>query len=217
MPLFEHSRNDFVLGMSLAEVILLLLFCFFLVYALERQGVGGQDAPVQIARLKEETEKLQKENKDLQLKQKELEQKLREAEGLIEQLRIMVGGKGTDLSDFKRAIIGLKRGFPTCLDENTLVEILVKNSVIHLTILVSDQTLERFLGGYGVHVKKGKTINNQTEIDVFLNILWKYENQKGKECRFDYRLRYATDQDYRLGREKFERYLYPERMVQVAQ
>ena len=48
----------------------------------------------------------------------------------------------------------------------------------------------------------------------FLQDVYQYEKDRG--CRFNYRLKYATDNDYRKAREGFEKYFYPEKMIKTG-
>ena len=43
-----------------------------------------------------------------------------------------------------------------------------------------------------------------------------YEYEKDHKCRFNYRLKYATDNDYRKAREIYEKYFYPEKIMKIG-
>ena len=43
-----------------------------------------------------------------------------------------------------------------------------------------------------------------------------YEYEKDRKCRFNYRLKYGTDNDYRKGRDGYEKYFYPEKLLKIG-
>lgn len=213
--LLPRRRSDFVLGMSLAEIILLLLFCFFVANILEREASGGQDPNLEIIRLREENARLEARVQALERTVGDLQKYLREKQLLIEQLRKMVGGEGSDIRDFQKAITALKRGLPVCAADNTLLEVLARDATLTITVLTEPSALKAHLADKGMTLKQGETIRDPGEIQALLTRVWDFQVRSSSQCRFDYRLRYATPADYYLARRKVERYLYPEKIVQL--
>lgn len=210
-------RSDLVLGMSLAEVVLLLLFGFFIAEVVEREVSGGEDPNVTVAALREENARLRQNIAELEKKVEDLDTRFREREMFIKELIRMVGGtQGDDLPSIRRKIIGVKRGFPVCADQNTLVEVVARDGTLELVLLKEDATLAGHLAGKGLVLQRDQKLRSEREIDMFLQSVWEFENRTGEKCRFDYRLRYRSASDYHNARQKVERYLYPERIVQIA-
>lgn len=208
-------RGDLILGMSLAEVVLFLLFCFFVVEVLDREASGGQDPEALIAALREENVQLHERIAGLEKRLGELDRRLKERDLLLEELRRMTGAQGDDLPSFRRAITALKRGFPACAEDNTLVEVIARDGVLRVVVLTTGSKLAAYLADAGLAFQSGQELRSESEIDVFLRRVWSFETRRGEECRFDYRLRYRSASDYHSAREKIERYLYPERIARL--
>jgi hypothetical protein len=201
----SDSRSGFTLGLSLVEVMLLLLFAAITVHVTDtvegRQPVA--DAPRNLdlgsqARLDAATE----QNRDL-------EKQLNEMTLLMNEVKLMAGAKGATKDGFQEAIENLKRGYALCQkDSNTLIEASVQNGVetVHVIADIPSE-LKVSLG-------KGEQTSDLEEIVSFLQDVYQYE--KDQSCRFNYRLKYATDNDYRKAREVFERYFYPEKMTRTG-
>ena len=214
MRVSGDRRGDFVLAMSLAEVILLLVFSLFVAHVLGKESGGGQDPTIILTVLREENEELRKRILRLETTLTELQRELKSANELIEQLRRMVGAGGPNLESFREAIVALKRrGHPKCLQENTLIGVVSTNRIVEVVILGGDEAI-RELRENEIQLQKGQTIKGGAQIDMLLNALWQYQNRPDKKCRFDYNLTFPTPEDYHLGREKFERFLYPGKMVE---
>jgi hypothetical protein len=64
-----------------------------------------------------------------------------------------------------------------------------------------------------VNLVKGDRTSDLDQIVSFIQDV--YQHEKDHKCRFDYRLQYATDNDYRKAREGFEKYFYPEKMIRT--
>ena len=65
-----------------------------------------------------------------------------------------------------------------------------------------------------VNLVKGDQTSDLDQIVSFIQDVYQYE--KDHSCRFNYRLKYATDNDYRKAREGFEKYFYPEKMIRTG-
>ncbi len=199
------SRSGFTLGLSLVEVMLLLLFAAIMVHVTDtvegRQPVAdephNQDLGSQ-ARLDAAME----QNRDL-------EKQLNEMTLLLNEVQLMAGAKGATIDGFQEAIENLKRGYALCQkDSNTLIEASVQRGVETVHV-IADIPAE-----LKVSLGRGEQTSDLEEIVSFLQDVYQYE--KDQNCRFNYRLKYATDHDYRKAREVFERYFYPEKMIRTG-
>jgi hypothetical protein len=61
---------------------------------------------------------------------------------------------------------------------------------------------------------KGDQTSDLDQIVSFIQDVYEYE--KDHKCRFNYRLKYATDNDYRKAREVYEKYFYPEKIIRIG-
>jgi hypothetical protein len=210
-------RGDFVIGMSLAEVVVLLLFTAFVFNVLQSEEGGGQDPSLDVATLRAENSALRRELDELHLTLSEVRKDLAEAGDLIEELRKMVGAEKPDRWEMKRRIMALKRGWPPCREDNFLVDATVRDLKMELAFAFVDDDLRGFLKQKGLHVNPGDAVRSESEINLLLAALWAYESQTGRECRFDYRLRYVSPHDYHLGRERLEKVLYPGKLIRIGE
>jgi hypothetical protein len=179
-------------------VLLLLFFAVMILYVAEREEVSGHEPPADLqARLETATER------NMQL------DKQRDAMArLVDELQIMVGAKVPSREGFQEAVETLKRGYALCQkDDNTLIEARIQNGdeTVHvLGEIPSDLT---------VNLAKGDHTSDLEHIVSFLQDVYDYE--KDHKCRFNYRLKYATDNDYRKGRDGYEKYFYPEKITRL--
>jgi hypothetical protein len=65
-----------------------------------------------------------------------------------------------------------------------------------------------------VNLAKGDHTSDLDQIVSFIQDVYEYE--KDQKCRFNYRLKYATDNDYRKGRDGYEKYFYPEKIMRTG-
>jgi len=205
----NDSRSGWALGLSLVEVMLLLVFAAMMVYVTDTVEGRGQetqqitDDPQRVdihlqARLDAATEK----NSDL-------EQRLNDLTHLVNELKVMVGAKGSTKEGFQEAIESLKRGYAFCQKNgNTLIEVSEQNGVETMQVIGDIPSDLR------VNLAKGDQMSDLDQIVPFLQDVYEYE--KDQSCRFNYRLKYATDNDYRKAREGFEKYFYPEKMIRTG-
>lgn len=197
------SHSDRVFGLSLLQVMLLLVFGALLIYLTEKGEVGGQDAQgaqktsVQ-ARLDAASEKSDA-----------LEQRLGDMTLLVDEVKLMVGAKAPSKEAFQEAVDSLKRGYSFCQkDDNTLIETSIQNGAETVHVIgeiPSDLTL---------NLAKGDQTSDLDHIVSFIQDVYEYE--KDHKCRFNYRLKYATDNDYRKGRDGYEKYFYPEKIIRTG-
>lgn len=205
----NDSRSGWALGLSLVEVMLLLFFAAMMVYVTDTvEGRGqemqqivdepqGVDAHLQ-ARLDAATEKTN-----------DLEQQLNDLTHFVNELKVMVGAKGSTKEGFQEAIESLKRGYAFCQKNgNTLIEVSEQNGVETMQVIADIPSDLR------VNLAKGDQTSDLDQIVPFLQDVYEYE--KDQSCRFNYRLKYATDNDYRKAREGFEKYFYPEKMIRTG-
>jgi hypothetical protein len=199
----SDPRSGWALGLSLVEVMLLLVFAAMMVYVTDTVEGSGQetqqsvDEPLQ-ARLDAATEK-----------SNDLEEQLNEMTLFVNEVKLMVGAKGSTKEGIQEAIENLKRGYALCQkNSNTLIEASVQNGVETIQV-IGDIPSDLI-----VNLVKGDQTSDLDQIVPFLQDVYQYE--KDQSCRFNYRLKYATDNDYRKAREGYERYFYPEKMIRAG-
>lgn len=199
----SDPRSGWALGLSLVEVMLLLVFAAMMVYVTDTVEGSGQetqqivDEPLQ-ARLDAATEK-----------SNDLEEQLNEMTLFVNEVKLMVGAKGSTKEGIQEAIENLKRGYALCQkNSNTLIEANVQNGVETIQV-IGDIPSDLI-----VNLVKGDQTSDLDQIVPFLQDVYQYE--KDQSCRFNYRLKYATDNDYRKAREGYEKYFYPEKMIRTG-
>jgi hypothetical protein len=190
-------------------VILLLFFGAMIVYVTEngegkayepRQGIEEATAPdISLhAKLDGTAEK-----------NAALERQFGDMSALVEELKLMVGAKGATREGFQEAIENLKRGYALCHKEsNTLIEARIQNGAETV------QVIGEIPGDLILSVEKGEETSDLEQIVSFIQDVYEYE--KDHKCRFNYRLKYATDKDYRKAREVYEKYFYPEKILRTG-
>lgn len=193
--------SDWVLGLSLVQVILLLVFAVMIINVTDNVEGGGQGV--------EGTKALQASFDAATEKNTQLEKQLRDMTLFVDELRLMVDAKVLSKEGFQEAIESLRRGYPLChKDNNTLIEASIENGVETV------QVIGEIPSDLEVNLVKGDQTSDLDLIVSFIQDVYQYE--KEHKCRFNYRLRYATDNDYRKAREGFEKYFYPERMIKTG-
>lgn len=199
----SDPRSGWALGLSLVEVMLLLVFAAMMVYVTDTVEGRGQetqqivDEPLQ-ATLDAATEK-----------SNHLEEQLNEMTLFVNEVKLMVGAKGSTKEGIQEAIDNLKRGYALCQkNSNTLIEVSVQNAVETIQV-IGDIPSDLI-----VNLVKGDQTSDLDQIVPFLQDVYQYE--KDQSCRFNYRLKYATDNDYRKAREGYEKYFYPEKMIRTG-
>lgn len=206
-----ESRSSWALGLSLIEVTLLLVFATLIVYVADNEEGRGQE-PQQVV---DETKTLTLDA-DLQArldaateKSDDLERQLNDVTLFVNELMLMVGAKVSTKEGFQEAVESLKRGYALCRkDNNTLIEASIRNGVETLQVIGAIPT------DLVVHLVKGDRTSDLDQIVSFVQDVYQYEIDH--KCRFNYRLKYATDNDYRKARERFEKYFYPEKMIRTG-
>jgi TolA-binding protein len=201
----SDSRSGWVLGLSLVEVMLLLLFAAMMVYVADTVEGKGQDGRPIVDDARDIDGDLQARLETVMEKNSDLEKQLNEMTFLVNEVKVMVGAKGTAKESFQEAVENLRRGYAVCEknNNNTLIEASVQHGVETVAVIGEIPSDLR------VNLTKGDQTSDLEEIVSFLQDVYQYE--KDRNCRFNYRLKYATDKDYRRARQAFEKYFYPEK------
>ncbi|BFU93382.1 MAG: protein of unknown function [Nitrospira sp.] len=220
------SRADPVLGLSLVQVVLLLVFAVMLVHVTDNGASGQQET-----RQSERAEPAQpaepavqpaaqpvttpmRDDSGLQAKLDEatehnrrLEKRLTEMTGLVDDVKGMVGAKAASRDGFQEAVETLKRGYVLCQKDNVLIEASIQNGEESIRVIGEVPS------DLDTNLAKGEFTSDLDQIVPFMQDVYQYE--KDRKCRFNYRLQYVTDNDYRKARERFEKYFFPEKMTKI--
>lgn len=202
-----RRRNDLIIGMTLAEIFLLLLFVVW--YGTKPRPLIVPDTAV----LKDENQKLSSELARNAIEMAELRQQL-------EQWHRLTGFKNPPspeaLDDWRG---GAGRSYGRCEENNVLVKVSVVEGSMSLRWLQTSPKLSKWLTesrlpnpSIGVRITDRHAINSLLgEIRDY----YRHEKAAGTPCRFDYDMTYATKEDYFDGRELFEPYFYPHALTRV--
>lgn len=222
------SHTDPVLGLSLVQVVLLLVFAVLLVHVTDNGASGQQEArqsepaepvPESVAQsaaqsggpsLAEPTRNdpsLQAKLDEAADTNRRLEKRLNEMTGLVDDVKGMVGAKAASRDGFQEAVETLKRGYALCQKDNVLIEAIIQDGEESIRV-IGDVPSD-----LDTNLSKGEFTSDLEQIVPFMQDVYQYE--KDRKCRFNYRLSYATDNDYRKARERFEKYFFPEKMVKI--
>lgn len=205
----SDSRSGWALGLSLVEVMLLLVFAAMMVYVTDTVEGRGQETQQIVEEPPPVDTHLQARLDAATEKNSDLEQQLNDMTHFVNELKVMVGAKGSTKEGFQEAIESLKRGYAFCQKNgNTLIEVSEQNGVETMQVIGDIPSDLR------VNLAKGDQTSDLDQIVPFLQDVYEYE--KDQSCRFNYRLKYATDNDYRKAREGFEKYFYPEKMIRTG-
>jgi hypothetical protein len=204
-----ESRSGWALGLSLVEVLLLLVFAALIVYVTDNMESRGQEPHEGVDVPKPLDPVLQARLDAATVKNNHLEKQLGDMTLFVDELKLMVGAKVSTKEGFHEAIESLKRGYALCQkDNNTLIEASVQNGVETLHVIGD------FPSDLEVNLRKGDQTSDLEQIVSFIHDVYEYE--KDHSCRFNYRLKYATDTDYKKAREGFEKYFYPEKVIRTG-
>ena len=205
----SESRSGWALGLSLVEVMLLLVFAALMVSVTDNVESRGQEPPQSVDKPKNPDVILQARLDAAMEKSEDLERQLNDMTLFVNELKLMVGAKVSTKEGFHEAIDSLKRGYALCQkDNNTLIEASVQNGVETL------QVIGDIPSDLVVDLEKGEQMSDIDQIVSFIQDVYQYETDH--KCRFNYRLKYATDSDYRKAREGFEKYFYPEKTIRTG-
>jgi hypothetical protein len=219
----DGARTDLVIGMTLAEIFLLILFVIWWGTDLPSSAVGQEPVTVQLRVIQAERDRLAAALTEIKSNVSSLQANLADREARLEALRAMLGASSTDTVEFRRAFdaelsdvaAAARRGSPKCIPSNALVQVAVNNGDVRLTLLCRDEDVLADLRARGAGtIEAGLIIAEAPQITALLTAVERYYAAH-PECRFDYRLLYASAADYKLGRTTFERFFYPERIVEL--
>lgn len=211
-----RGPGDLVLGLTLAEVFLLLLFVVWL-------GVVGEDGAgatptVSAAELAARLAKVESSLADEERRRREAEKQAEDFRIRLEMVRRMVGGTGISEDEIKAGVERfaetIRRGSPRCDTRNTLVHVVVDGGAVDLEIVGSSEVLSPIVDATTV-----RRLTGRGEIARLLQQVNRYyaiRRAEQRECRFDYRLTYTTAEDYLFARSYFEAYFYPEMIRKKA-
>ncbi|WP_447602675.1 hypothetical protein [Nitrospira sp. Nam80] len=203
------SHSGWTLGLSLVEVMLLLVFAALILHVTDNVEGGGQEPHQGAGERKSPDPGLQARLQAATEQSGDLEKRLNDMTVFLNELKVMVGAKASTKESFQEAVETLKRGYALCQkNNNTLIEASVQNGEETLQV-IGDIPPDLI-----VNLAKGDQTSDLEQIVSFVQDVYQYE--KDHSCRFNYRLKYATDNDYRKGREGFEKYFYPERMIRTG-
>lgn len=195
-----YRSSDFVLGMSLAEISLLLIFALFAA-TVEAEQDETLPTVCEVA-LRE----CKRERTELTSRVQELEREVASLQRQLDYLLRMVGAN--DFAGAEEAVDALKRGYRRCdSDANVLIHVEVHDGAERVRIVALNEELEQFLRTSNVRFLAGDELSASKEITRFLDIIRTYHGPRN--CRYDYSGSYRTDQDYRMMRDRYERYFYP--------
>jgi hypothetical protein len=204
-----EPRSDLVLGLSLIQVMLLLVFAVMIIDVTDSVEGGGQESHQVVEDTRTQDAGLQTRLDAEADKNHHLEKQLGDMTLLVDELKLMVGAKVPSREAFQEAVESLKRGYALCQkDNNTLIEASVHNGVEAV------QVIGEIPSDLEVSLLKGDQTSDLDQIVVFVQDVYQYE--KDHKCRFNYRLKYGTDNDYRKAREAYEKYFYPEKITRTG-
>lgn len=219
----QPSRNDLIIGMTLAEIFLLLLIVGWYGSRLESEAATREPAtPTEILqkRLDDANKALQRADEE----KKALERTIGNLKSILDWLGERLGAP-QPVHDTPSAIsdadwpqywgkllgsytAGVKRGKPICgatSAANVLVKVEDDDSKLSLNML-QPLTID------GVEYTVGQTLSEEQDIDRFVQVLQKYYSERheaGRECVFDYTLFWRTDHDFRISKKRFDMVFYP--------
>ena len=204
-----ESRSNWVFGLSLVQVLLLLFFAVAILHLTERAEVGGQEPRPASELTAVQDGSLHAGLDAATAKNAELQQRVGDMTAFLDELKLMVGAKQASKEGFQEAIDTLKRGYALCQkDDNTLIEVRIHNGVETVQVIADIPS------DLSVTLGKGEQMSDLEQIVSFIQDVYEYE--KDHKCRFNYRLKYGTDNDYRKGRDGYEKYFYPEKLVKIG-
>ncbi|HEU4501302.1 MAG TPA: hypothetical protein VFR82_06590, partial [Nitrospira sp.] len=131
-----EARSDWVFGLSLVQVILLLFFAATLIYVTQNVDVSGQEPPSGSGETNHQDISVQARLDAATKKNNALEQELGDMSGLVDELKFMVGAKVSSKEGFREAIETLKRGYALCQkDDNTLIEATIRQGAENVQVI----------------------------------------------------------------------------------
>lgn len=208
------ARTELVISMTLAETFLLLLFVVWFSVAKD----GGPDDPsvlkIMVAELQKKVDSLNTELAEEKNKNQDLKERLD-----FWAKNFGMGIPGT-MEEVRQLCREAGRGHPKCQENNVLVQVAVVRGQTKMEVVAKSAALAQFLAASGISTPTVGTVTaDPRAVETFLagvSDFYKARSAANTECRFDYRLTYATKEDYFDGRELFEKYFYAARINQVG-
>ncbi|SRR6266404_139085 len=207
-----HIKADLIIGMTLAEMFLLILFVVW--YS---QGAGAGSEWERIA--KERQAKVDELQKKVQLQQSKVEELERIRDWWRRNFGVDPPASIAELETALRTPQGqqvrqdMARGAPRCDQNNVLIEVSIQHGTAQVRLRDASPRLEAWTRSVRIRVPStGNVLTGQQEIGALLGTVSRFYEQQSQQkqpCRFDYKFIWATDEDYRRGRETFEKYFYP--------
>jgi hypothetical protein len=207
-----HIRTELIIGMTLAEMFLLILFVVWYSQGPTRGPDWERIAAERLLMIRQLSKEIQQQRAQVV----EL-QKLRKF--WLEALGVNPPASVGELETALRTPQGqalrqdLARGAPRCDQNNVLVEVSIRYGTIKLRLKDASPLLQRWARSVRTDVPlAGDAVETPQAVASLLasvSRFYEYQSQLKQPCRFDYKLFWATDQDYRRGREQFEKYFYP--------
>ncbi len=107
----------------------------------------------------------------------------------------------------------MARDLPRCDQNNTLVEVSITLGTTEVRVKEAVRRLQDSFHSSETRIPAaGEVLRTRQAIQAFLesvNGFYAHSKRESKPCRFDYKLTYATKEDYFDGRQTFEKYFYP--------
>ena len=189
--------------------MLLLVFGVMIIYVADNVEGGGHEPHQGVGETRNQEASLQARPDADSGKKYRLEKQLGDMTVFVDELKLLVGAKVASKEGFQEAMENLKRGYALCQkDNNTLLEASVENGAETV------QVIGDIPGDLIVGLVKGDQTSDLEQIVSFIQDVYEYE--KDHRCRFNYRLKYVTDNDYRKAREVYEKYFFPEKIIRTG-
>lgn len=202
MHLPYRDTSELVVGMTLAEIFLFVLFVVWWSNTATTVEGGAPPTPTidelqsEIQILKGQVAQLSKENQDFKTTIEALRAMLKPSDNSF-----VAWAEALKRRDEEVATIA-RRGAPKCAEANMLVHIRAINGTVEL-ILTEDAAALAKVGSWN----PGQRLTDEAMIATLLRDINVYS--RAEACRFDYRLTYATEVDFHDAKLRFEAYLYP--------
>lgn len=201
--------------MTLAEIFLLLLLVVWWASRLESDVEGADSPSVAIANLRSENAALKKNLAELQQRVEEL---MDDNKALMQMFGVdpekWVRDRSGAAEDAKQAI---RRGRPRCEADNVLAEVAVLDGRVTMQVFSGSSIAPYVPPDFRSSLTAGNLSGPAIE-QTLAGVRAYYQDRlaRNSDCRFDYRLVYLSDTDYRHGRERFEAFFYPAGLRRAA-
>ena len=205
-----------VIGMTLAEVFLLLLIVGWYGSRLESEEKGsGADVLATVPKADFDTSELRRQQAEDSLAQ--MTSKYNQLDQILDWIAKTAGLAKPirNLEDAKDALnknsADARRGRPRCRTDNVLVDVQADSGPGLVTIRQELRSGGRVYSRGGQLRLTGEIAEFLDEVDAF----YQTRRNEQRDCVFDFTLTWRTDSDYRRARELFEQHFYPARIRQL--